>query len=161
MTGFFSTQLDFILFFYGLSFILLGATCIAIARIGGREEAWVVLGLFGFFHGGSEWLELTAMVISDSPTFDVVRLTVMITSFVLLMEFARREAIRLGLKAPGLWVYVPLLALVAFGAKIDGINAAGAFARYIFGFFGALATSLVFTRLAQATPQWPMRPLKN
>ena len=30
MAAFFSTQLDFILFFYGLAFILLGATCFAI-----------------------------------------------------------------------------------------------------------------------------------
>jgi hypothetical protein len=150
MTAFLSTQLDFILFFYGLAFILLGATCIAIARAGGREEAWVVLGLFGFFHGGSEWLDLTAMVVSDSPAFSLVRMMAMTTSFVLLMVFARREAIRLGLKVPGLWVYVPLLALVAVGAAIDGINAAGAFARYIFGFFGAAAVALVFARLAQA-----------
>jgi diguanylate cyclase (GGDEF)-like protein len=149
VTAFFSTQLDFILFFYGLSFILLGATCIAITRIGGRPEAWTLLGLFGFVHGGSEWLDLTAMVISRSPTFDVVRLAVMTTSFVLLMEFARREAVRFGLKTPGSWLYIPLLALVVAGGAIFGVNAASAFARYIFGFFGALATSLVFARLAQ------------
>jgi diguanylate cyclase (GGDEF)-like protein len=149
VTAFFSTQLDFILFFYGLSFILLGATCFAISRIGGRPEAWVLLGLFGFAHGGSEWLDLTAMVISPSLTFDLVRLTVMTTSFVFLMEFARSEAVRLGVKAPGLWLYIPLLALVAAGGVIFGVTAASDFARYIFGFFGALATSLVFARLAQ------------
>jgi diguanylate cyclase (GGDEF)-like protein len=149
VTAFFSTQLDFILFFYGLSFILLGTTCFAISRIDGRPEAWTVLGLFGFVHGGSEWLDLTAMVISPSLTFDLVRLTVMTTSFVLLMEFARREALRFGLKTPGPWLYIPLLALVAAGGVIFGVEAASAFARYVFGFFGALATSLVFARLAQ------------
>jgi diguanylate cyclase (GGDEF)-like protein len=147
---FLSTQLDFILFFYGLAFILLGATCIAIARIGGRDEAWVVLGLFGFVHGAGEWLELAAMVVSDSPAFALVRLAVMTTSFVLLLEFARREAIRLGWKAPGPWAYGPLLAPVAVAAMIGGIDAAGAVARYIFGFFGAMAAALVFARLAQA-----------
>jgi hypothetical protein len=65
-------QLGFILFFYGLAFILLGATCIAIARIGGRDEAWVVLGLFGFVHGAGEWLDLAAMVVSNSPAFALV-----------------------------------------------------------------------------------------
>jgi diguanylate cyclase (GGDEF)-like protein len=150
MTPFLSTQLDFILFFYGLAFILLGATCLAIARIGIREEAWIVLGLFGFVHGGSEWLDLTAMVVSDSPAFAALRLMVMTASFVLLMEFGRREAIRFGWNAPGPWVYVPLLALVAAGANLDGINAAGAFARYIFGFFGAMAVAVVFARLARA-----------
>ncbi len=32
MVAFFTSQLDFIYFFYGLAFILLGATCWAIAR---------------------------------------------------------------------------------------------------------------------------------
>jgi diguanylate cyclase (GGDEF)-like protein len=150
MAAFFSTQLDFILFFYGLAFILLGATCLAISRIGDRGESWGVLALFGFFHGGSEWLDLSALVVSDSPAFALVRTLVMTTSFVLLMEFARRASIRLGLKAPGPWLYVPLLSLVAVGGAIDGLNAAGACARYLFGFFGAMATGLVFARLARA-----------
>jgi diguanylate cyclase (GGDEF)-like protein len=149
MNSFFSSQLDFVLFFYGLAFILFGATCLAIARIDGREESWILLGLFGFLHGGGEWLDLTALVISDSPTFQLARTLIMTASFVALMEFARRESIRLGLKMPGPWLYVPLLSLVALGGAIDGLNAAGTFARYIFGFFGAMATSLVFARLAQ------------
>ena len=37
MATFFSTQLDFILFFYGLAFLLLGATCLSISR-GERGE---------------------------------------------------------------------------------------------------------------------------
>src|SRR5580692_6277727 len=38
MATFLSTQLDFILFFYGLAFLLLGATCLSISRSerGGR-----------------------------------------------------------------------------------------------------------------------------
>jgi hypothetical protein len=32
MATFLSTQLDFILFFYGLAFLLLGATCLSISR---------------------------------------------------------------------------------------------------------------------------------
>jgi diguanylate cyclase (GGDEF)-like protein len=150
MTVFFSTQLDFILFFYGLAFILLGTTCFAIARIGIREEAWTVLGLFGFLHGGSEWLDLTALVVRDGVVFQLARLIVMTSSFVVLMEFARRESIRFGLKTPGLWIYIPLLALVGTSAAIDGPAAANDVARYIFGFGGAMATSLVFARLAQA-----------
>jgi PAS domain S-box-containing protein len=148
MTAFFGAQLGPILFIYGLAFILFGATCVAIARIGGREEAWVVLGLFGFFHGTGEWLDLIAMVGGDTTAFGLVRLTVMTASFVLLTEFARREALRLGLAAPGPWAYIPFLALVAAVAVIDGKPAGEALARYIFGFFGALATSLVFARFA-------------
>jgi diguanylate cyclase (GGDEF)-like protein len=149
MDSFFSTQLDFILFFYGLAFILLGATCIAIARISGREESWTVLGLFGVLHGSSEWLDLTALVIGDSPAFALARIMLMTASFVVLMEFARRKSISLGLRLPGPWLYIPLLCLVALGGSIGGLNTAGDFARYIFGFCGAIATGLVFARMAR------------
>ena len=37
MAAFFSNQLDFIFFFYGLAFILLAVTCFAIGR--GRDPA--------------------------------------------------------------------------------------------------------------------------
>jgi diguanylate cyclase (GGDEF)-like protein len=149
MAAFFSMQLDFILFFYGLAFILLGATCVAIGRASGRIESWSVLALFGFVHGGSEWLDLTALVIGDTAEFVLARTVVMGASFVLLMEFARLEAIRFGLKVPGRWLYLPLFALVACGGAIDGVNAVGIFARYFLGFTGAVATALVFARFAR------------
>jgi diguanylate cyclase (GGDEF)-like protein len=148
MAAFISTQLDFILFFYGLAFILLGATCIAIARIGERPEYWAVLAFFGFLHGASEWLDLTALVISDTLEFAIARCTLMMISFVLLMEFARLEAIRFGFKAPGRWLYAPLLLLVVLGGAFDGVTAAGSVARYTIGFTGALATSAIFVGFA-------------
>jgi hypothetical protein len=98
MAAFFSTQLDFILFFYGLAFLLLGTTCFGISR-GGREgESWGVLGLFAFAHGVGEWLDLTALIISDSPAFAAVRIALMTGSFMLLMEFARQNAIGFGMR---------------------------------------------------------------
>ncbi|HMG80958.1 MAG TPA: GGDEF domain-containing protein, partial [Xanthobacteraceae bacterium] len=108
-----------------------------------------MLALFGFAHGGSEWLDLTALVVGNTPAFAIVRTVVLTGSFVLLMEFARLEAIRFGAKLPGRWLYLPLFALVALGAVIDGVNAAGIFARYVFGFIGAMATALVFARFAK------------
>jgi diguanylate cyclase (GGDEF)-like protein len=149
MAGFFSSQLDFILFFYGLAFILLGATCLALARGFGENRSWLLLGLFGFLHGVGEWLDLTALVIGDTPVFAAVRVALMTASFALLLEFTRREALRLGLKWAKGWVYVPLLAAVALGGAIEGPNAAGIFARYALGFPGALAASAVFARWAR------------
>jgi len=143
MPAFFSTQLDFIFFFYGLAFILLGAICLGIARGGRQETPWVVLGLFAFVHGASEWLDLSALIVGDTPVFAVFRTGVMIVSFMILVEFARREGMRIGLKCPGSWVYLPLLLLVLFGAYDGGLNGANALARYAFGFTGAGATAFV------------------
>ena len=67
MATFFSNQFDFILFFYGLAFILLGSVCFAIARGNRNSMPWAVLGSFGLIHGASEWLDLIALIIGDNP----------------------------------------------------------------------------------------------
>jgi hypothetical protein len=149
MVGFFNTQLDFIFFFYGLAFILLGATCIALARGSAGGKPWGVLGFFALAHGAGEWLDLTALVVGDTPVFAVLRTALMTGSFVLLLEFARRTAIGLGLRLPGPWLYVPLLAMVAATGAIAGLNAAGIVARYTLGFAGAMGTGAVFAWLAR------------
>jgi len=144
MAALFSTQLDFILFFYGLAFLLLGTTCFGISRGGRGGESWGVLGLFAFAHGVGEWLDLTALIISDSPAFAVVRIALMTGSFMLLMEFARQNAIGFGLRLGARWLYPPLVLLVVFGGFIGGLTTTGDIARYAIGFVGALATSMVF-----------------
>src|SRR5580698_8924126 len=122
MLSFFSNQLDFILFFYGLGFILLGCVCFAIAREARQTMPWAVLGSFAFLHGAGEWLDLTALIVGDVPAFAISRTVLMTVSFILLLEFARLEAIRLGLKVPGRWVYALLLLLVVLGAHLAGLN---------------------------------------
>jgi diguanylate cyclase (GGDEF)-like protein len=149
MFTFLNSQLDFIFFFYGQAFILLGVTCFAIARGEENRTSWLALGLFGFVHGAGEWLDLTALVIGDSAVFGIVRAAVMTISFVLLLDFARQEASRLGLKIPGRWVYIPLLSLVVVGGALGGTSVGIALARYFIGFVGAAATSLIFAYLAK------------
>jgi diguanylate cyclase (GGDEF)-like protein len=149
MAAFFEAQLDFIFFFYGLAFILLGTVCFSIARIRTDERCWMVLGLFALVHGTSEWLDLTALIAGDTPMFAVVRISIMTASFALLTEFARLQAVQFRLKVPGRWIYLPLLAIVIYGGASSGLSTAGALARYIFGFFGAIATGLVFVRHAR------------
>lgn len=150
MAAFITSQLDFIFFFYGLAFILLGVSGFAIARAREQGEPWAVLGLFGFAHGASEWLDLTALVIGDTPAFAAARIALMTGSFLLLLDFARLASIWFGLKLPGRWIYVPLILLVAIGGLLGGAHVAGATARYAIGFVGATATSLVFARHANA-----------
>lgn len=154
MAAFFANQLDFIFFFYGLAFILLGSVCFAIAR-GARQGTtpWMILGLFGFLHGGSEWLDLLALIVGDSLEYTIFRLAFMTTSYVVLLDFARLETIRLGWKLPGRWIYVPLIAVVAVGAWIGNLDGANALARYVVGFPAAAATAAVLAARAKgATP---------
>ncbi|WP_250634263.1 sensor domain-containing diguanylate cyclase [Pinirhizobacter soli] len=145
MSTFFINQLDFIFFFYGLAFILLGTTCLAIARSKDRGEAWAVLSGFAFVHGVGEWLDLSALIVGDGAAFAVVRVMLMTVSFVLLLDFARLEAIRLGVNLPGRWIYVPVVMLVALIGVTGGVTAASIAARYALAFPGALGASFVLT----------------
>ncbi|WP_244427071.1 sensor domain-containing diguanylate cyclase [Methyloferula stellata] len=152
MAALINSQLDFIFFFYGLAFILLGSTCFAIAREAGRGEPWDVLGLFAFLHGAGEWLDLAALDIADTPLFAVMRTALMAISFLLLMEFARMNAIRFGLRAPARWLfglYLPLLLLVVFAGTQGGTATANAVARYAIGFPAAIAAASVFAWFAK------------
>ena len=150
MVAFLSNQLDFIFFFYGLAFILLGATCWTVARNQGGGEAWAMLAGFGFAHGIGEWLDLTALIVGDAPAFAVVRVALMTGSFVLLLEFARLKAIRLGFAPPGRWVYALLGLPVAFAGFASGVVAAGIAARYAIGIISAVGASLVLARQARS-----------
>ena len=148
MAVFLNDQLDFIFFFYGLAFILLSATCwIALGR--GAGAAWAVLGGFGLLHGASEWLDLTALIIGDSPGFSTGRMAVMTVSFFLLLEFARMEGSRLGFRLPGRWIYVILTVAIALISIADGPKTGGIVARYSVGFVGAAGAGFVLARRAR------------
>ena len=122
---------------------MLGATCWAVARGKNSGEAWATLGAFALIHGAGEWLDLTALIVGDSAAFTVVRTALMTVSFIVLMDFARLEAARLGLKVPGRWIYVLLALLVALVGVAKGVIAAGIVARYAIGSVSATGASLV------------------
>lgn len=149
MVEFLRSQLDYIFFFYGLAFILLGAVCFTIRNHDHDGLPWVLLATFGIVHGANEWLELLALSIGDTPLFALVRLAVMASSYVLLFEFARLGVIRLGGKAPGRWIYGPLVLVVALGWVTGGPSVANAVARYALGLPGGIGAGLVFVRLSR------------
>ena len=148
MAAFLHGQLDFIFFFYGLAFLLLGATCWAIARRRTDERTWTMLAWFGLIHGIGEWLDLSALILGDSPTYSAVRVGVMTASFVFLAEFGRLQ-LDSRTWAPGRWAYLPVLVLIVLVGYVVGVTEAGIASRYTLGLFGSLGASLAFMRRAQ------------
>jgi diguanylate cyclase (GGDEF)-like protein len=142
MSDYYQTQLDFIFFLYGLTFILLGALCFVVARSRPAGAPTVrMIGLFAFVRGLAEWMAMAALVTGDTPVFAELRVVVIVVSLMLLTEAARRGAIRFGYRVPGLWIYpvgAVVLLLVGYGA---GIATADVLARYSFGLVGAFGTS--------------------
>jgi diguanylate cyclase (GGDEF)-like protein len=153
LSAFLGDQLDFIFFFYGMAFILLAATCWAAARGQDDSHAWATLGAFAFAHGIGEWLDLTALIVGDTPALAIVRTALATLSFMLLMDFARLEAMRLGLKLPGRWIYLLLALPIAFVGVAQGVEAAGILARYTIGLAGAVGASLVLAWQARLYPR--------
>lgn len=146
MAAFLNDQLDFIFFFYGLAFLLLGATSWAISRRRPDELSWKMLAAFGLIHGVGEWLDLGALILGDRPTYVAVRIGVMTASFVFLAEFGR---LQLGGLAPRRWVYLPVIGLVVVTGHLAGPTEAGIASRYTLGLFGSLAASWALVRLAE------------
>ena len=153
MSTFLTNQLDFIFFFYGMAFILLAATCWVAARGQDDSQAWAVLGAFALLHGIGEWLDLTALIVGDSAAFAIARTALTALSFLLLMEFARLEAMRLGFKPPGRWIYLLLALSIASVGFAQGVAAAGIVARYAIGFVAAVGASLVLAWQASLYPR--------
>ena len=137
MAEFFTSQMDYIFFFYGLSFILLLPLCHFLNRRPQRLLPWMLLGLFGLAHGLNEWLDLLAMAFQESPALDLARVGLMIMSFFLLMEFGRAGTLTLRGRAPGRWILAAFLGL-AFLGGFAGFSGLCAMSCYTLGLVGGL-----------------------
>ena len=69
--NFFVDQLDYILFLYSLSFLILAVACFLVARK--QRSFWSYLGLFGLTHGIYGWLCLLVNSLGDSSVFAAIR----------------------------------------------------------------------------------------
>jgi PAS domain S-box-containing protein len=90
MREFFTNQLDYIFFCYGLAFLLLAVISLALNRIDRGRLPWMWLSLYGLIHGINEWLDMIALSFGNHPIFLVIRLTVLASSFACLIEFSRQ-----------------------------------------------------------------------
>ena len=69
MAEFFTAQMDYVFFVYGLAFVLLAAVCLSLGRQARQTLPWHWLAAFGLLHGLNEWLDLAAIGMADGETF--------------------------------------------------------------------------------------------
>ena len=150
MSQFWSTQLDFVFFYYGLSFALLGAICLMIPRDTRPASPWIWLGLFGFTHGITEWLDLYALNTGPSELVTMIKLTTMSISFAFLIEFGRAGSANAVVRRFGHWLPLPPLLIVAWTAINGDPLAANDLARYLLAMPGCLWVALTLVRSASS-----------
>ena len=88
MHTFVSTQMDYVIFVYGLAFFLLGAACLSMRARAFLQLPWGWLAAFAFSHGSAEWLDLAALGFGRNQTLSAIKIVLIIASFVFLFQFA-------------------------------------------------------------------------
>ena len=142
--NYFLSQLDYVFFFYGASFIILGAVCFAILRhsYDMKKMPCLWLGLFGFIHGLHEWMDMAAISLGDNTVFSVFRLVVFIASFICLLEFDRRAHFEITGRRVSLSIYVWLFIFASTGLSF-GAKGMFVLSRYSFGLVSTFWASYI------------------
>lgn len=133
MKEFLKGQFDYIYFFYGFSFFLLALICFTIDRDKLRKLPWILLGLFGLFHGLSEWLDMFMVIAGKNNILLVFNLFSLSVSYICLFEFARIGLFRLKGKTISSWVYPLIVIALPLGYKY-GMDGWFTTVRYFLGF---------------------------
>jgi diguanylate cyclase (GGDEF)-like protein/hemerythrin-like metal-binding protein len=104
MAEFLTSQLDFVYFVYGLALILLGSVATSISRSDPGRLPWGWFAAFAYSHGVVEWLHLAELASGKNPAIHFVVALLLLGSYLLLFEFARRSHAQLAGAGPGRWL---------------------------------------------------------
>jgi PAS domain S-box-containing protein len=146
MSDFLVSQLDYIFFFYGLAFILLGVVCLSV-KVSEKDLPVRFLGLFGVVHGVNEWLDMITISVGDSYKFSCIRLFIMALSFIFLFEFGRRALF-------GRKYFFLLLVFTALGflGGFSDMRTLNVSIRHGIGFTGGLFAAIALFRESKNSP---------
>ncbi len=145
MSDFLIGQLDYIFFFYGMAFMLLGVVCL-LAKVSERNLPLRFLGLFGVIHGANEWVEMIA-INYGSNCISPLSIFLMALSFVFLFEFGRRALF--GKKYFFLILVFAALASLGWFGDSKGLNVS---IRYAIGFTGGLLAAIALFKESKNFP---------
>src|SRR4030043_908482 len=145
--------------FYGLAFFVMGIIILLHPKKGSAFKLADILWLlacFGLVHGINEWLSIWVIIEYQSRTLDLVKMFLLVSSFIFLFEFDKRllllsfsERISEGQKKLAeyfTWGIYLSGALIIFFSSVSQYSdfwiAGGIWTRYLLGFPGALLTGV-------------------
>ncbi len=133
--------MDYIYFLYGLSLIFLSVVCYTLKREKKSDLPWLWLGLFGLTHGLSKWLEFLTIITGPRPIIEIIKLCLLISSYVFLLNFGR-----VAITSLKIWMFLPFLCMSFTGIFINEPNGFAIFSRYFLGVPGGILTLITLFR---------------
>ena len=159
MGAIFENNLEMAYFIYGLAFFTMGIVIFTQIISKSRFKLADIMGFLGWFgvtHGINEWIDSLVIIRGRSDLLDIVRLFVLLVSFVFLFEFGRRifrlemQRYPAGLKmiagsltsitAPAIIIVISVIIALAHGSPKTG----SVWVRHLLAFPGALLSGIGF-----------------
>ncbi len=151
MISFLTNNLEVVVFFYGLTLVILGITIFTQLRQTEKSEfklldiLWL-LALFGFTHGAHEFLDLFEALNGEHPTLSILETALILVSFIFLLIFSYK-LINLVARV-GLWLPVTLMSLLFALAILLGPSSLKSWSiasRYFLGLPSNILVAVGFT----------------
>ncbi len=138
LISFFQSQVDYILFFYGVSFIILGALCLLMTDPVKYRLKWRYLGFFGLFVAMDQWIHGATISWDEVAALDNFKSILFLFPVICLVEFARRNSLFSGKKLLAAAIYSLGFLSMALAWVFGGRVAAEILGRYTFVLGGGL-----------------------
>lgn len=147
--------LDYVYFFYGFAFIVLGAVCFSVLRRSADYYGlpWWWFGLFASFHGFSKWMKMTQIsfaFLADHEIFKIAYYLVLLLSYICLLEFARRATSSVLRRKVGAECYIFLSIFVLLGF-LRLRQSPELLINYFLGILGCIWSAIVLLRYEDST----------
>lgn len=153
MSAFLLAQMDYIYFFYGLSFVFFGVVCILSMENEKKDVPWIWLALFGLIHGFTEWIELLQIIFPTQVWLSILKILFLSSSFFFLFEGGRRAMDPQKKYRHSVWVYVGVILALSVGWRLNGMTGLTGSLRCTLGLFGAGLVGMAFWKLPY-TKSW-------
>jgi len=144
MENFFTEQLDYIHFFYGLAFLSQAIIAFYAHFQTKLKLPMIWLGLFSLVISMVQFANLAVITSGDQFFLSLFRATGLSIAMAFLFEFGRYGLCAYNIKAPGRWIYIVPGAIICAGAFWGGSAGFQTAANYSLGVTGGLAAAAVF-----------------
>jgi len=139
--GFFTAQMDYLYFLYGLMLFFLAGVCIVLGRVKGNTLPWYWFAAFAITHGMEEWLEMLESSLGESFALKSFQVGLMAVSFLFLFEFGRASFKAMGHSVPRRWIYLVMAFAAALG-MVWGVGGVTAGSRYVLALTGGMCAAV-------------------